>query len=747
MLSLLLLSAAAATAVQGEQVVIHNADAFIDFGKKVNEGNNYDGTTVVLDADIDFSGKTLVPIGTQDKDFRGFFDGQGHAIKNLKIEDTTSEYVGIFGRVDGATIQNLIIDSSCSITSNNNVRARNVVGGLVGGVSDAGRLAYIKNVVNFAPVTFSGPRKYYSAIVGGLVGTFNAGGRSQIINCVNYGAVTNAGEIDNVEIGGLVGSIFGKVTYRPAIVNSANYGAVEIKANSVKSYFNIGGLVGNFREADIVNCVSYGKIASEVVPPYKSQYGSIAGSTHLADVYHSFWSEQIAYDVSDDIPPERVIESCNFDEETLELNDTVTVQGYTGTSLIDALNAYARYYTLREYNEWLANKGQHKVTFALNDAYTFATTASAILPPHFLSEGKNWFNAWFLDDRYTMPLKEEIMADVTLYGKYAENTMKYTISFDADGAVPAPKDIVEVYGTVVQLPDEPIKGTSFTVDHWETSYGDEVEWAFTIPAHDVKLHPVWVRNRITSVQDFIEFAQNVSNGVDFKGQTIILGNDIDFIATPFEPIGKNGDGGNFRGTFDGKGHTIKNLKINTYVDDVGLFGYTAGMVIKNLVIDESCSFESANATHDIYLGSLIGRCEGFCQIENCENRAALTYTFANEKSNVYMGGLAGSIGAHSYIDKCVNRGNLRHTSDTYTSRMGGIVGMAHGYFIYVENSDNYGTIMHRGVTSFDADLSGIVGLPSGDIHVVNCHDYGKLDSSAYGLAVSTFFLFILALFF
>ena len=63
----------------------------------------------VLTADIDMTGVKWTPIGTKDKAFEwGEFDGQGHFITNLTVNDSSLEYAGLFGYVtDHATIKNL----------------------------------------------------------------------------------------------------------------------------------------------------------------------------------------------------------------------------------------------------------------------------------------------------------------------------------------------------------------------------------------------------------------------------------------------------------------------------------------------------------------------------------------------------------------------------------------------------------------------------------------------------------------
>lgn len=63
----------------------------------------------VLTNDIDMTGVKWTPIGTKDKAFEwGEFDGQGHFITNLTVNDSSLEYAGLFGYVtDHATIKNL----------------------------------------------------------------------------------------------------------------------------------------------------------------------------------------------------------------------------------------------------------------------------------------------------------------------------------------------------------------------------------------------------------------------------------------------------------------------------------------------------------------------------------------------------------------------------------------------------------------------------------------------------------------
>ena len=93
--------------------------------------------------------------------------------------------------------------------------------------------------------------------------------------------------------------------------------------------------------------------------------------------------------------------------------------------------------------------------------------------------------------------------------------------------------------------------------------------------------------RITNVEEFVNFAKS---GSRYSGSTVYLDSDIALTGS-IEPIN------NFLGTFDGQGHTISNLVVNSSSRYAGLFGYSEGTTIRNVVIDSTSSIT----------GSFVGR--------------------------------------------------------------------------------------------------------------------------------------------
>lgn len=106
-----------------------------------------------------------------------------------------------------------------------------------------------------------------------------------------------------------------------------------------------------------------------------------------------------------------------------------------------------------------------------------------------------------------------------------------------------------------------------------------------------------------------------------------LGNDIDMTGFGnFTPIGQVAP--HFGSSFDGKGHKIVNLNINTTGLYAGLFGLTVGATIKNVGIVD-CNIVSTSTTIGAICGFLIS-----ATVENC-------YATGYAQGDTNVGGLFG----------------------------------------------------------------------------------------------------------
>ncbi len=198
------------------------------------------------------------------------FDGRGHTISGLYINDRSRNYLGFIGRINGGTtlnplvIKNLNIKDSYvdganyiggvaalvltskvvkmdSVSFDGVIENRYIAGGLV--AQNSGTLE-IRNSQTSGYYAYNDPTAYITDI-GGLVGTNNS--TLSVENCKNFATVV--GKIYN---GGLVGETGTSLT----ISESFNEGSV------LGNGYN-GGLVGYVSGAvNIINSYNAGKIES-----------------------------------------------------------------------------------------------------------------------------------------------------------------------------------------------------------------------------------------------------------------------------------------------------------------------------------------------------------------------------------------------------------------------------------------------------------------------------------------------------
>ena len=138
-----------------------------------------DASAKLMD-DIDMSGNMegYIPV----VGFTGTFDGQGHTISNFVI-DNTSNNQGLIGEAhDGAVVQNLILDNTCSIEAGG-------YAGIIGNTSSNGGTIYVTNVGFEGNVGVDG----YNAA--GIVGCCSGGAMAMIItNCWVTGTITKGAQ-------------------------------------------------------------------------------------------------------------------------------------------------------------------------------------------------------------------------------------------------------------------------------------------------------------------------------------------------------------------------------------------------------------------------------------------------------------------------------------------------------------------------------------------------------------------------
>lgn len=235
----------------------------------------------LLGRDIDVGEELLFPIGgvlpaTGPLPFRGLFDGGAHTIRGLRI-DATATPAGLFGRIDGATIRDLVLEGA-------EVQGASMVGALAG----SARNATIDGVTTTARVSGT-------TYVGGLLGDVDGGtisdagvGLTTSITCETHGGGllgrgVNVTITDSVVVaptgvdvhcsGDYAGGLAGELRF--ATVRSARAGVDVVGAHYA------GGLVGLSVSGSIDRSTASGDVGSSA--PLSCGYvGGLVGRSTTA---------------------------------------------------------------------------------------------------------------------------------------------------------------------------------------------------------------------------------------------------------------------------------------------------------------------------------------------------------------------------------------------------------------------------------------------------------------------------------
>lgn len=223
--------------------------------------------------------------------------------------------------------------------------------------------------------------------------------------------------------------------------------------------------------------------------------------------------------------------------------------------------------------------------------------------------------------------------------------------------------------------------------------------------------------QITSLEDFLSFAENCR--LDSYSQNLIveLTGDISLASSDFQGIPT------FSGTFRGNDHTISGLDITASGSVQGLFRYlTDTAVVEDLHVEGSVHPQGSQAT----VGSIAGSNAG--SIRNC----SFSGTLSGSDS---VGGIVGSNAVTGMIENCQTEGNLHGQHF-----VGGIAGSSTGVIRGCTNAMQVNTTPQQNTVELSqitletiteaesiravTDIGGIAGHSGGVIR--SCTNYGDV---------------------
>ena len=336
--------------------IIESADALKSMSEKFNaDYQNYNNKYWKQTAEIDMAGVSLDMIG-KDQPFTGHYDGGNFAIKNLTIKSAAS-YVGMFARISGAVIENVVIGEGSSITST----AVSYTGAIVGQSDNA---STIRNCVNYATVYGAAQFQSWGNMsyqMGGIAGRIRE--KSLLIDCKNYGKVYF--ESINFYAGGIAGAInnysiaagcenHGEIiapskesysglkdgSYAGGIAASTYYGYISGCWNdgTITGGKGAGGIVGLSEKDNNENCYNLGQITS-TSDDANGGAGGIVGYSNGASIRNCYNAGTIT-----------IQENCEMRKGAL-----------FGNGYVEVKNAESNYFIGNEVNE----------SFGRNDGRTF----------------------------------------------------------------------------------------------------------------------------------------------------------------------------------------------------------------------------------------------------------------------------------------------------------------------------------------------------------------------------------------
>ena len=732
----------------GNPYIITKAEELAWFRDQVNSGKNKicakiaDNVEVIdlkdfchaADASKNIEKLSWVPIGNSNKTYEGTFDGNGKTISNLYI-NASQNNMGLFGTTYQSTIKNLTFENANVTNTQSNT------GILVG---KAGYGSTLQNIKISTTCQIKGG-DYTGGIAGYLDG--NA------YNCVNCATVQGI-----QYIGGLCGyySRTGN-----SITACANYG--KVTASSMKA----GGLVGYFDSGTIQDCANYGDVKGT------DRIAGMAGSVNNGKIQNVFSYGNISV-----------------------TNNTQNVGMAFGFSISGATEGMVAYYSGAKLNvngQEITTKafGTGKLSEDNATGFTEAQLKSGFvayqLQQNASSEAKWGQNLANDDDIYPVIGSEhQVYADNTTLNcktyevvrgsftnnptssaiRYQHRTINHHVATDATCTEAATKeywqcqDCLKTYSdsqltkelTDVTDAEHPALGHDNNEDgyckrcqHYVAVKPSEQNGVYLIAK---PCHLAWFRDYVNGT---IVDEGGVA-GTTHPSASAMLTADIDLKdychaaedgkeLLSWIPIGYVNN--SWKGNMDGQGHTISHLYIKTAQKYVGLFGYTYGAIIQDLIFDYAkVENVSTTGTKTIFTGILAGyayastnspahikgikttnNCTvigqqitggivGYAKInlENCDNHSSV-------KGTDNVGGIAGSS-----IERNIRRSTNYGTVENNNTSIGGIIGNAYGTSI--EDCANYGKISSTGWYT-----GGIAGQTVANCSIQNVFSYGDVTNT------------------
>lgn len=689
-------------------------------------------------------GKGWSPIGTREAPFSADFKGNGFSVANIFINRPESDYIGLFGfiedgavsgisfngdmaRIEGGTqvgtVAGQIRESSISrIESSVDIFAEGSAGGIVGSTL---RRPSLRHLVNMGNVTSE------SGDVGGIASRVN-GNYSEVAS--NLGVLRSLVNTGNIATNGTelqsAGGLFASVSGYNIVSDSFSTGAVSGK-------YRVGALIGSFlgtTKSEIRNTFATGFVYSL----WSGSSGGLVASTS-SRIYNSYWATDLTGTPESGITAYVSRENDSYaglTSEALRCATQANITSENSSCVSSDGKAEYLYSALTLYKDWDESSWEFGTDTQLPGLYVNGVLYRDADGDGKLDANDRWpenraastdYDRDSYPDFWTpgcdagcradsglneydhFPQHAGFWQDSDLDGYPDSENMSCTSDcglkelqldaspndFDNDGIT----DIVDIDDNNDGIPD--IDGDSDGLV--------EIHSLPQLNAMRYQMDGAGYRSARTMFMDSSGCPARLHKGrYEKRCKGYELTSDLDFDSdkngvldsgdefSRWVPVGNSA--GAFSAVFDGNGHTINNLNIESGGNDIGLFGIVLNSHIRQVGI--SGDIASISGTKNV--GALVGRARYGTVIESVFNTAEVT-----AKDSV-AGGIVGYMELNTQLHDAFNTGAV-----TGPKSVGGIVGSRHSL------SSILTRVYSHALITADSQAGGIVG--SGGFGITNSY--------------------------
>ena len=540
--------------------------------------NNVNGNQdAVLTADINMNGIEWTPIGTKDKAFQGEFDGRGHVITNLTVNDSSLEYAGLFGYVSRF--------SNPAIIKNLGVVGKFSGGEYVGGIAGYSEESEISNC--FFIGTVSGTNTNGIANGATIKNCYFQSDSTDDINARTEKQF-KSGEVAELLNMGSTQEVWGQ------IIGGDDYPRALTSANKViRDYTNLGwhNHTDDTTEENCPKCVKKPKQEDGVYQISTTQelyWFSVYVNNNTDSSIKAVLANDIT--VNEDISaqdafiwtPAGTISNPftgTFDGKGHIISGLVKENSTGPVGLFGVIGSGAEVSNVGVVNCIFSSTADAGGIAGINegtitDSYIYDISLGNSAPIAASGNGKTG-NCYVLNDT-------DNFAEIAYDLNGSSQTWGFKIGNDK-------------LPTAINEANRVYKGKTYHNHDENTLYCDDCcDFILTEPTEENGWY------LISEPREMVWFARLINGGIDTDDHTDTkakLTEDLDFSAYTgynWTPIGTENDP--FSGTFDGNSHTISGLK-SSGADHAGLFGYADGAALSKLIVN-GCDFsgkESAAA--------------------------------------------------------------------------------------------------------------------------------------------------------